>query len=60
MLGAEPGECCQLKDRRNKEVSKGNGSHIFQHVKSKAHLSGPRFTRFHSVLPLLLLGRPDP
>lgn len=46
-MGAEPGECSQLKDRRREKAGKGNRSHVFQHLKSKACSSGPGFTRFY-------------
>ena len=55
-VGAEPGECLGLG---SKNVSKGNRSSIFLRLNSEACCSGPAFTRFYTVLRLLLLGRPD-
>ena len=55
-MGAEPGECPGLGSENG---SKGNRSSIFLHLNSEACCSGPGFTRFYTVLCLLLLGRPD-
>ena len=55
-VGAEPGECLGLE---SKNVSKENRSSIFLCLNSEACCSGPAFTRFYTVLHLLLLGRPD-
>lgn len=52
-VGAELGECLGLG---SKNVSKGNRSGIFLHLNSEACCTGPAFTRFYTVLCLLLLG----
>lgn len=59
-VGAEPGECSQLKGRRNEKAGKGNRSHIFHRLNGKAHVRGPGCSSFQRVLFLLLLDRPDP